>query len=140
MATKIIDIPEIGPVTLYKRRGNRSLRLSLSADGEVRVSMPTWVPYKAGEQFARAKIAWIVAHRQPPADTLKQGQAIGKAHRLHFAPSLTGSKVTTRLRQNLVEITFPARLSPDHPDVQRAARTAAIGACAARPWRSCPNA
>ena len=43
MATKIVEIPEIGAVTLYKRRGNRSLRLSVAADGEIRVSLPSWV-------------------------------------------------------------------------------------------------
>ena len=55
MATRTVDIPEIGAVTLYKRRGNRSLRLSVGANGEIRVSLPSWVPYKAGEEFARAK-------------------------------------------------------------------------------------
>jgi predicted metal-dependent hydrolase len=128
VATKIVEIPEIGAVTLYKRRGNRSLRLSISADGEVRVSLPAWVPYKAGEQFARSRAEWIAAHRQPAAEGLLNGQMVGKAHRLRFEASPTADKITTRLRQNQIEIVFPARYAASHPAVQKAARTAAIRA------------
>ncbi len=128
MATKIVEIPEIGAVTLYKRRGNRSLRLSVAADGEIRVSLPSWVPYKAGEQFARSRAEWIVAHRRPRASGLQHGQAIGKAHRLHFAPSTMATKVTTRLRQNMIEITHPPQYDATHPAVQKAAQTASIRA------------
>lgn len=128
MATKVVQIPDIGTVTLYKRRGNRSLRLSLGANGEIRVSIPAWVPYKAGEHFARSKTAWIAAHRRPPTTGLQHGQAIGKAHRLHFEPSAVASKVTTRLRLNQIEITHPSQYEPSHPAVQKAAHTASIRA------------
>lgn len=128
MATKIVEIPEIGQITLYKRRGNRSLRLSVSADGEIRVSLPSWVPYKAGEQFARSKADWIAAHRQPKTEGLKHGQAIGKAHRLHFEPSAMATRVSTRLNQNRIHITHPPAYQTLHPEVQKAAQTASIRA------------
>lgn len=128
MATKVIEIPDIGPVTLYKRRGNRSLRLSVAADGEIRVSLPTWVPYLAGEQFARSKLEWIVAHRRAPKVDLTQGQAVGKAHRLHFVPTATGTKITTRLHQNQAQVFHPAALEAGHPRVQKAAQAACIKA------------
>ncbi len=129
MATKIVDLPDIGPVTLYKRRGNRSLRLSLAANGEVRVSLPSWVPYKAGEQFARAKAEWIVAHRhQTNQSGLQHGQMIGKAHRLQFVANPNSPKVVTRLRDNQVEILHPLDLTTTNPTVQKAARAASIRA------------
>jgi len=128
MATKIVEIPDIGPVTLYKRRGNRSLRLSVAADGEIRVSLPSWVPYKAGEQFARSKAQWIQTHRQPKNIGLAHGQAVGKAHHLHFAPSLLATKVTTRLYQNQIQITHPHSYTTGHPTVQKAAQAASIRA------------
>ena len=128
MATKTVEIPDIGPVTLYKRRGNRSLRLSLAANGEVRVSMPPWVPYRAGEQFARSRSAWISEHRQPPAAHLREGQAIGKAHRLHFEPAAQALKTTTRLHANQITVRHPASHTPQHASVQLAARTASIRA------------
>ncbi len=129
MATKTVDIPELGTVTLYKRRGNRSLRLSVGANGEIRVSLPSWVPYKAGEQFAKSKLEWILTHRQKTrASGLAHGQAIGKAHRLHFEPSAMATKVTTRLHQNQIQVTHPSAYESLHPAVQRAAQAASIRA------------
>lgn len=128
MATKIIEIPDIGPVTLCKRRGNRSLRLSVAADGEVRVSLPSWVPYLAGEQFARSKIDWIMAHRRAPSAGLAHGQAVGKAHRLHFVPMARDNKITTRLHHNQVQVFHPSSLDAAHPRVQKAAQAACIRA------------
>ena len=113
---------------MYKRRGNRSLRLSVGADGEIRVSLPSWVPYKAGADFARSKADWIAAHRRAPSTGLRHGQAVGKAHHLHFVPSVQATKVTTRLLQNQIHITHPATFQAHHPAVQRAAQAASIRA------------
>lgn len=129
MATKVVEIPEIGSVTLYKRRGNRSLRLSVAADGEIRVSLPTWVPYLAGEQFARSKLEWILAHRRMSTGKgLRDGQPIGKAHRLSFVPVTHAKKVATRLQQNQIQVFHPAGTDSTHPQVQKAAQAAAIRA------------
>lgn len=127
MSTKVVEIPDIGNVTLYKRRGNRSLRLSVAADGEIRVTMPPWVPYKAGEQFAKSRADWIAEHRRAAPASLAHGQPIGKAHRLHFEPTFA-PKVTTRLNQNQIQIYHPRDLAAHHPSVQRAAQTASIRA------------
>jgi len=128
MAIRIVELPGIGLVTLYKRRGNRSLRLSVAADGEIRVSLPSWVPYKAGEQFARSRTDWILAHRQQPHAGLRHGQAVGKAHRLNFVSSPLNGRVGSRLRQNQIEITHPATYGIAHPAVQKAAHAASIRA------------
>jgi len=128
VATKQVDIPGIGPVTLYKRRGNRSLRLSLGSGGEVRVSLPYWVPYAAGEQFARSREAWILAHRSPTPALLEDGHAVGKAHHLRFAPSFEAKKPVGRIKASEVEITYPRSLTLADPAVQKAARSAAIRA------------
>ena len=128
MATKQVEVAGIGTVMLYKRRGNRSLRLSIGNGGEIRVSMPYWLPYKAGEQFAISKSAWIAAHRMPQAPGLAHGQGIGKANRLFFEASPYASKITTRLRENQIEIIHPARLGAHEAAVQRAAQNASIRA------------
>ena len=128
MATKQMDVPGIGAVMVYKRRGNRSLRLSIGSGGEVRVSMPSWLPYEAGKQFAISKTAWIMAHRVAAPIALQHGQAIGKAHRLYFERSVDAARVSTRLRNNQVYITYPSVMPADASAVQDAARTASIRA------------
>jgi predicted metal-dependent hydrolase len=128
MAIKQVEIPDIGTVMLYKRRGNRSLRLSVTPDGEIRVSMPYWLPYKAGEDFALSKAAWIADHRRVTPPSLQHGQRIGKAHHLHFNPSVQATRVTTRLKLSQVEITHPVHITSEDTAVQQAARTAALRA------------
>jgi predicted metal-dependent hydrolase len=128
MATKQIEIPGVGMVMLYKRRGNRSLRLSVTSEGDVRISMPYWLPYKAGEEFAIAKAAWIAAHARPAPSSLQHGQRIGKAHHLHFYASAQATRVSTRLKLSHVEVTHPLHVRPEDNAVQTAARTAALRA------------
>lgn len=128
MATKQVSIPDIGTVTLYKRRGNRSLRLSIGPGGEIRVSLPYWLPYKAGEQFALSKALWIVQNRGKAGSPLRHGHAIGKAHRLHFEQSVHSVKVQAKVAANEVRVSFPPVYSISDAPVQTAAQKASIRA------------
>lgn len=128
MATKQVRIPDIGTVTLYKRRGNRSLRLSIGANGEVRVSLPYWLPYKAGEQFALSRRPWIMANRAQSSLNLKQGSAIGKAHHLYFERLAEAAKISARVAANEVRVSYPLTYGVNDPEVQAAAHKASIRA------------
>lgn len=128
MATRQVSIPDIGTVTFYKRRGNRSLRLSIGSNGEVRVSLPYWLPYKAGEQFVKSKTVWIEANRGKTAAAIQHGHAIGKAHHVYFEQHPALTKVQARVAANRVHISFPASHSSEDDAVQTAARKASIRA------------
>lgn len=128
MATKQVNLPEIGAVTLYKRKGNRSLRLTIGIKGEVRVSLPYWLPYKAGEQFAMAKKEWIDANRTRTSVQLRHGHAIGKAHRLCFEPIVMATRVQTRVAANEVRISYPAMYAEHDPEIQSAAHKGGLRA------------
>lgn len=127
MAVKKVEIPELGTVTLCKRRDSRSMRLSISADGKLRVTMPMWLPYKVGEQFASSKSQWIV-ERRAPSQQLGSGQRIGKAHRLLFEPRPQASRINTRLRDNQIIVAHPEHYNQHDSDVQAAARKACLRA------------
>jgi predicted metal-dependent hydrolase len=128
MATKQVSLPDIGNVTLYKRRGNRSLRLSIAANGDVRVSLPYWLPYKAGEQFAVSKLEWIMANRVKSDLDLQDGNAIGKAHHLYFEASPEARNVSTRIAANQIRIVYPSHYGQADAVVQTAAHKASIRA------------
>lgn len=119
MASKVIQLDPIGPVTLYKRQRSRSIRISISHAGDVRVSLPTWVPYKAAEAFARTKAAWII-EQLPEKMILKHGHPFGKAHHLVFEPG-SGQKPTTRISGNQARVLLPVGMRYDAPEAQRAA-------------------
>jgi predicted metal-dependent hydrolase len=106
MSQKIVDIPGVGYVLLAKRRGTRSLRLSVQPNGTVRVGMPAWAPYSAGIKFALTRRDWIAHHQKDYRPIiLKHGHRIGKSHRLQFVAAPSAAQVITRLRSNTITIT-----------------------------------
>lgn len=127
MAYKQFALDESTPVTIYKRRNSRNLRLSVASNGDIRVSIPLWAPYRTGLEFARARRAWIADQRQPQA-LLSDGQAVGKAHRLQLVADPAKTKLSSRIKGGAIVISYPSVLSASDLAVQDMARTAAIRA------------
>lgn len=105
MPVKIVEVPDLGRVKLYKRRGTRSIKITITNDDYVRVSLPTWVPYRAGLEFAKSKKAWVAQHKKP-STSFTDKMAIGKSHRLKIIfdqnihnPStrITGSEIVVKV-------------------------------------------
>jgi predicted metal-dependent hydrolase len=129
MATKTVSLPDIGDITLYKKRGNRSLRLSIGPNGHVRVSLPYWLPYSAGTDFAIAKADWIAANRtRTETPILQHGHLVGKAHRLYFEATPASRKLSTRLDGNAIRISHPHPSQFHDDQVQQAAHRASLRA------------
>lgn len=126
MATKQVEVEGLGTVTLYKRRGTRSVRLSIANGDQIRVTLPIWAPYRVGVDFAASKRDWILSQRRQPT-VLNEGMQIGKAHRLRFVKS-TGSRVTTRIKGTEIFVALPANVDAQDLGAQAAARRAAIKA------------
>jgi len=137
MAHKDFALDERTTVTIYKRSSSRSLRLSIAADGQIRVSIPKWAPYRAGLEFAKSKRKWIEEQRKPSIE-LTDGQAIGKAHRLHFNPSGETTISKGRLKNNQIIVTYPDALDVKDLEVQAAAHKASIRALRAQAERLLP--
>ena len=128
MATKVIELADIGHVTLVKRAGSRNLRLSVTQSG-VRVSMPKWTPFAAGHAFALKNIDWIRAElNQHVATLLVSEQRIGKMHTLRFEHTTPGQTASSRVTGTEIIV----RLSPDEttadPVVQKRAHAACLRA------------
>jgi predicted metal-dependent hydrolase len=126
MAFKQFTLQNGTLITVYKRRTSRSLRLSLTPAGQIRVSIPTWAPYGAGLQFAASKQQWIDEQKQPLGQ-LVAGQSIGKAHHLRFVTT-TADTISSRVRTTEVVISHPVALAISSPHVQTAAEAASIRA------------
>lgn len=119
MPVKQIELADIGPVSFYKRRGARSIRISITHQGQIKVSMPLWAPYSAGVAFAESKRDWIVSER-PETKLLAQGYRLGKAHHIQFTSS-EGKSVATRVSGNEARILLPTGVRWDSPAAQEAA-------------------
>ena len=123
MAFKQFVLDDGTPVTVYKRKASRNLRLTISPDGLVKVSIPRWAVYAVGLKFAQSRMDWIRS-QQRPTELLVAGQPVGKAHRLRFTATSGSTKVTSRLQGTEVVISHPPELAEDSLAVQQAARLA----------------
>lgn len=126
MPAKIVVIPDIGEISLYKRSGVRGVRLSLTHDGGVRVTLPAWAPYRLGIEFVQSKAEWI-KQRKSPVRFIKNGDRVGKAHRFIFTLVAEGEP-KSRLLGTDIRISHPVALPAEHHTVQKVAEKAAIRA------------
>lgn len=128
MASKQIVLEGVGEISLYKRKGASTIRLTINPRGQVKVTMPYWLPYESGAQFARSRQDWILQHTQNRGSNLAHGQTIGKSHRLLFEASPAIGKVSGRVDDNIVRVTHPAACAVSDVSVQLAAEKASIRA------------
>jgi predicted metal-dependent hydrolase len=127
MAFKQFTLPDGTPVTVYKRKASRHVRLTVTPEGAARVSIPRWSAYVVGLKFAASRLDWIKSQSRARV-VLVNGQRIGKAHRLRFMPSPDERKISSRVGQTDIKVVYPAGHSPAAPDVQDVAHKAAVRA------------
>lgn len=128
MAQKIINMPGIGEVILQKRKGMRSIRLSIGHDGRLRVSMPNWSPYKAGEAFALSRGDWIRQNQAGRAtEVLLPNTRVGKWHRLRFVYE-DRATITSRVTTTELIIRLPQDRDATEAEVQTIVRAGAVRA------------
>jgi predicted metal-dependent hydrolase len=107
MSQKVFILDGVGEVLVAKRRGTRNIRLSIKANGQVRVGIPAWMPYATGLAFAKGRQDWIVAHQATAQPlVLKNGDRIGKSHRLKIVRG-QNARISTRVSTTEIVITAP---------------------------------
>ena len=127
MAVRTVEIPEIGEVQLIKHPRAKSLRISIGSNAVVKVSIPSWMPYKAGIVFVNAKKDWILEHR-PTVNVLVSKMAIGKTHHLYFQADPDRTDVTSRKKGSELWVTYPSGQHVADDAVRQAAKKIAIRA------------
>ena len=140
MAQKSVEIEGIGTVLLQRRAGTRHVRMSVRADGRIRVGLPAWMPYKAAIAFVKTQRDWLEKHRPPAkSQTLTPDMQIGKAHRLTFYESETATRTSTRLVGDEARVTHPIGMLYKDASVQKAAERIAIKALTAEATQLLPG-
>jgi predicted metal-dependent hydrolase len=114
-------------VKIYKRKTARSIRLTIDAGGQVKVSIPIWVPYQTGLQFVKSKQEWI-KHNSSKADILVNGQKVGKAHHLTFIQEVGIKVPRSRVSSIRIMVFLPPMMDESSEEAQLAATKACIRA------------
>ena len=121
---KSIYVDSLGySVVIARRKGTRSIRISIKSDGVIRLSVPYMVSERMALKFLEQKTDWIKEHRKEPV-VIGEGAHIGKSHRLVFEP-INSSEVKTRLSLNTVTVKIPIDTDWRDSKVQSAVRKAA---------------
>lgn len=126
MPAKIVNLPDIGEISLYKRRGINSVKMSITHDGKIRVTLPTWAPYRLGLEFAKNKSDWILKERKPTR-IIENGDRVGKAHRIVFKQN-NENRTLIRIVGTDIIIPVPSNADYKSPNVQASAHKGAIKA------------
>lgn len=116
MATKVINMPGIGPVTLQKRANTRSIRLHVQGS-KVKVTLPNRVPYAMAEQFLKSRQDWVLQNIVP-ASVITDGAYIGKQHRVQIQHKDT-SRPSARVGNITIAVTLPIGLDQASSEAQR---------------------
>ncbi|MCA9345861.1 M48 family metallopeptidase [Candidatus Saccharibacteria bacterium] len=105
------------PVVIAKRKGTRSIRITLRNDGLVRVSVPYGVPEIVAKQYVISKKDWISKHIKP-ADILVHGQHIGKNHQLIITRS-DSTRINSKVTSTEIRVSLPMDASVSSPSIQK---------------------
>lgn len=118
MAYKRFTLRDIGTVTVYKHRRAKSIKLRIHADNQVRVTIPSWLPYAAGTTFASSKADWI-KQRQPKQSHFLHDSIIGKKYRVVVSYKNDLNVSRTRLKEGIIEVCLPFGKTITESDIQQ---------------------
>lgn len=109
-----IEVAGIGPVTVHRRKGMRSIRISVAQTGVVKLSLPFNVSLQKGLEFLQTKKDWVNKNAPEPL-ALDDGAYIGRGYvlRLHIG---SGSKIKSVRKTNELHIYVPENM--DYAQVQ----------------------
>lgn len=128
MSVKHFFIPGVGETSIYKRKGAKTMRLSISHEGVIRLSIPRWSSFNNGIIFVKNNLGWIESHKAPAVPNFVNNVRIGKSHTIRLIKNQSVSKISTRVSQNEIKIYLPIRYEVSSPEVQKFTKTAVLRA------------
>lgn len=139
MPSKTINYPEIGDVQISKRKGSKSIRISMGHEGLVKVTMPQWTPYKVAEAFLLSKQAWLIEQKSKIHNPgFSNNERIGKNHRLVFIDT-NNRKLSARLLPTQIRINIPSGYDQSSAEIQKIAKRYAVKALKEQASNLLPN-
>lgn len=127
MATTLND-QEFGAIALRRSQLARSIRLKISQNGQISISMPKFAPLYLANRLldqSRPQIRRGLAQTQSNLTPLNHGDIIGKSHRLNIS---NGPKLSSRLAGTDLHITLPSTIETQSTTAQTYIKQAALKA------------
>jgi predicted metal-dependent hydrolase len=116
---------EFGTVSVHRSPRSRTVRLSVSAEGALRISMPSYAPIFLAKRLINSSRTSLreMKRSQPERIKFNHGDQVGKSHSLvvHQAANL---KVSAK--NQLINVSLPPDTLVDDEQVQSAIRDVAV--------------
>jgi predicted metal-dependent hydrolase len=123
MATSTTDVPDIGTVSIIRKRGVRSMRLRVEPNGSVRLTLPWWVQTRVGLQFLHSKAEWIREQQADSVLTLADGMQVAGNIQLRIEHSGV-TRISSKWKNPELLIKLPPRTELHDPKTQEWIQTA----------------
>lgn len=115
MPKKIIELKDLGEVGFYKHHNANTIKIRINGS-EVKVTLPTWVPYRVASDYVQKRSTWILANRKP-IYFIKDGDTVGRGLKLSLLKS-NSSRILTKLTSDKLIIKLPSHLNLNSPEIQ----------------------
>lgn len=116
---------EFGVVKVRRSPRARAVKLSVSADGALRISMPSYAPLFLAKRLINSSRASLreLKQAQPERITFSDGDQVGKSHSVlvHTAQTLS-----LRVSKQTINVALPTDVAITDPQVQNMIRDAAV--------------
>ncbi len=119
---------EFGAITLRRSALARSVRLKISQNGKISISLPKYAPLYLAKRLldqSRSQVRENLTQTQDNLTPLSHGDIIGKSHQLVISD---GPELTSRLVDTTLHITVPNMMATHSPEVQIYIKQAALKA------------
>lgn len=111
MAVSVVNLEEIGEIKIYRRKGQKNIRLKVDNDGSIKLSLPWYVSKKVGLMYARSKKAWLSEQLKSHAGSISEIEYIGvyKVEITH----INAKRPSARIEDKSILINLPDHLPED---------------------------
>src|SRR5690606_31959810 len=123
MSTRSVHVPNIGDVMIVRKKGVRSLRLRVDANGTVRLTMPWWVHSRVGLQFVNSKIGWIREQQQESGIVIEDRMQFGTNLIIRISNKPI-DRIITRYKVPFLNVSLPPGQAASSPKAQAAMQRA----------------
>lgn len=121
---KIVELAPIGPVIIRKSARAKRLILRIDQSGKPIVTIPNYVPYYVGKQYAEKHLSWFTEHLPSNVvSELPEGKMIGRRHQLEYQPTAI-DQPRSRVQNGRIIVRYPKNLSWNNQTVQTEATKA----------------
>ncbi len=120
--TRTVVLPEIGEVTLCRRKTMRRIVLSVTGSGQIRISYPYGISASRALEFAASRAEWIKGARERQAERGRPAEYTDgmrtRSHTLSLRPGDV-KRICIRITDTLAIVSYPAEA--DEKTVREAA-------------------